>query len=74
MEFKVGDWVVNILKGSQFFGCIGQVRYPSKKCYFYVSYEPGEYAEHYIYRDNELRHATPQEVAHFFAEEICNGV
>lgn len=74
MEFEVGDWVVNLIKGSKFFGRIGQVRDINTAGYIYASYEPGKYSEQYIYYDYELRHATPQEVAHFFAEEICNGV
>jgi hypothetical protein len=75
MEFKVGDWVVNLIKGSKFFGCIGQVQGFSPNSTIAVSYEfKGDADVYGPYLDYHLRHATPQEVAHHFAEEICDGV
>jgi hypothetical protein len=73
MEFKPGDYVV-ITKNCDLRGEIGKiggnyVRVSSRRIFRILMNN----CRQYNFDDSEFRLATPQETAHYFAEEICNG-
>jgi hypothetical protein len=66
-DFKIGDWVC-VTNGVDA-GKIGQVtgNFALGDCRVDFGGKLG-----YVLR-RHLRHLTPQEIAHIYAEEICNG-
>lgn len=68
-DFKIGDWVC-VVGDSVSRGSIGKV----------IEQSNGKFMDHFVdfanmrwwYSADELRHATPQEIAHIYAQEICD--
>jgi hypothetical protein len=69
-KFQVGDWVC-VVGDSVCRGSIGKV----------IEQSNGKFMDHFVdfanmrwwYSADDLRHATPQEIAHIYAQEICDA-
>jgi ribosomal protein S4E len=69
VDFKIGNWVC-VTRGDNA-GIIGQIYFVGKIDCAVIVFKKEELP---WFRREDLRHLTTQEMAHIYAEEICNGV
>jgi hypothetical protein len=70
-QFKKGDLVCV----SSFIGInmVGQVISDHNDSVFDIEFVEPSQTRRWWHQREDIRHATPQEIAHHFAEEICRG-